>query len=117
MFNYSLVVLITPIKKPTDFQNENQSVKLFILFLVADIRKLFDFFTNFLTLQAENHIARAFEKSDILFPAHSTFAMLQSDKLLFHLPPATRTHLIACSQRITAFHSSSCLFIALLHLF
>ena len=64
-----------------------------------DNRKLFDFVSDFLALQAENHIAGAFKKSGVLFPAHAAFAVLQADKLLFHFPATAGAGFVAGSHK------------------
>ena len=64
-----------------------------------DNRKLFDFASGFPALQAENHIAGAFKKSGVLFPAHAAFAVLQADKLLFHFPATAGAGFVAGSHK------------------
>lgn len=64
-----------------------------------DNRKLPDFVSDFPALQAENHIAGAFKKSGILFPAHAASAVLQADKLLFHFPATAGAGFVAGSHK------------------
>ena len=56
----------------------------------------FCLFPIFLRSKA-NTISGSLKKADVLFPAHSTFAMLQTNKLLFHSPAAYRSPLITAS--------------------
>lgn len=46
------------------------------------------------------------QKSDVLFPAHAAFTVLQADELLFHFPAADRADLVAGSHAATAFPCS-----------
>ena len=54
------------------------------------------FISYFSPLQGKPHISGSLKKADVLFPAHSTFAMMQTNTLLFHSPAAYRTPLITC---------------------
>ena len=50
--------------------------------------------------QSKHHVVK---KSDVLFPAHAAFTVLQADELLFHFPAADRADLVAGSHAATAF--------------
>ena len=52
---------------------------------VADHWALFDFFTNPPPLQCKYHVAGSLKEALDLFPAHTTFAMLQVNRLLSFL--------------------------------
>ena len=43
-------------------------------------------------------IENMIKKANVLFPAHSTFAMLQPDKLLLHFPAAAGAYFVAGSH-------------------
>ena len=46
------------------------------------------------------------QKSDVLFPAHAAFTVLQADELLFHFPATDRADLVAGPHAATAFPCS-----------
>ena len=62
---------------------------------LSDNRTLFDLFPDLPSLQRKDHIRGSFKESDILFPAHPAVAVLQTNDLLFHLPPAVWANFIA----------------------
>ena len=61
-------------------------------------RNLFYFLPDFLSLECEHHIRGPFKVTDISFPAHATFAVLQTNELLFHFATAGGADLIAFSH-------------------
>ena len=70
---------------------------------VTDNGELFGFPVYGPALQAENHVGGTFKIAFILFPAYATFAMLQTDKLLFHFPAAAGAEFIAGSHKNSPF--------------
>ncbi len=68
-----------------------------LLITIADHRTLFDFLSDLPPLQSKHHIAGTFKEPFALHPAHTAFAMLQSNKLLFHFTSAVWADLVAVS--------------------
>ena len=66
----------------------------------ADNRPLLEIAIYMATLQTENHVTGAFKKADIPLPTHTTFAVLQGNKLLLHLTPEAGTELIGFAHSV-----------------
>lgn len=66
--------------------------------VLSDNRTLFDLFPDLPSFQRKDHIRGSLKESDILFPAHPAVAVLQTDELLFHLPPAIWANFVACTH-------------------
>jgi hypothetical protein len=62
-------------------------------------RKLLYLFANGHTPQSKHHVRGALKKSDVLFPAHPAFAMLQNNKLLLHFSAAVDANTITVSHK------------------
>ena len=75
---------------------------LFIIeeLFAADNRPLLEIAIYMATLQTENHVTGAFKKADIPLPTHTTFAVLQGNKLLLHLTPEAGTELIGFAHSV-----------------
>ena len=68
--------------------------------LISYDRDLLYFFSDFLPLERKHHIRCPLKVTDISFPAHTTFAMLQANELLFHFVTADGADLIAFSHAL-----------------
>ena len=73
---------------------------VFCSVFAPDHRNLFYLFALRPPFQSKHHVAGALKKSDVLFPAHAAFAMLQAYELLLHLSAAVRADLITVSHII-----------------
>ena len=73
--------------------------------------------------ETKHHIQCPFKIADVSFPAHPTFAMLKSNKLLLHFSPTARTNLVILphslqikavriQQKIHDVHNNDTFFIA-----
>ena len=80
-------------KKKAAYRSRPQCSLFFCVF--PDYGNLFYVLANGNSFQCEYHIRCPLEESYILFPAHAAFAMLQTRKLLFHLPAAVGANFIA----------------------
>ena len=65
---------------------------------MSDSWNLFTLFPDCLPFQYKDHIRGAFKKSLVFFPAYAAFAMLQTDKLLFHFSAAVGADFIVLSH-------------------
>ena len=72
---------------------------LIICFVSYD-RNLFYFFADRLPFQGKDHVWCSFKKAFILFPTHTAFTMLQTNKLLFHFPTTIRTDFVVSTHII-----------------
>lgn len=79
---------------------------VFCSVFAPDHGNLFYLFPHSPPFQSKHHVAGALKKSDVLFPAHAAFTVLQADELLFHFPAADRADLVAGSHAATAFPCS-----------
>ena len=73
--------------------------------------------------ETKHHIRCPFKIADVSLPAHPTFAMLESNKLLLHFPPTAWANLVVLShslqikavriqQKIHDTHNNNAFFIA-----
>ena len=79
---------------------------IFCSVFAPDHGNLFYLFAHRPPFQSKHHVAGALKKSDVLFPAHAAFTVLQADELLFHFPAADRADFVAGSNVATAFPCS-----------
>ena len=70
------------------------SLSIIRIIFVSYNRDLLCFLPDLNTCKTKYHIGRSLEISLTFQPAHTTLAMLQSYKLLFHFPAAFRTYSI-----------------------
>lgn len=70
-------------------------LSIFSVISVFYNRDLLCFLPDLNTFKTKNHIGRSLKISLAFQPAHTALAMLQSYKLLFHLPAAFRTYSIS----------------------
>ena len=70
-------------------------IKDLVIFRKTYHRALFDFSFAYFPLKAEYHIRGTLKKSPVFFPTHTTSAVLQADKLLFHFSAASGADFIA----------------------
>ena len=71
-----------------------------LYFIYSGYRNLLDFLTCVFPLQGKNHVIGTGKKTYILFPAHTTFAVLYPYKLLFHFSTAIWADFITFSHAV-----------------
>ena len=102
-FSRCVAAITTPlscfgIKKDTNLNQWLMSYLQFIILFMPDNRVLS---AICIFLQCKDHIRIPLKKAGTFLPAYPTFAVLQTDKLLFHFSSAVWAYLITFSHKQT----------------